>query len=226
MKVTAIIPSAGTGSRTGFNIPKQYIKFNGKELIAYTLSVFQNTELIDEIIVSASPSYFNTIESIKKNLNLTKVIKPVEGGKTRQESVKNAFLAADLSDEDIIAVHDAARPLLPQNVLINSVLTAKEKDACVTAIKARDTLIKGNETALDYVNREEVYYAQTPQCFKAGIFRKSIEAAETTGFIGTDESMLVKNAGYDVFIVEGSSLNFKVTNKDDIEMFELLAKNI
>ncbi len=84
MKTIAIIPSGGTGKRTGFNTPKQYLKINNKEIIAYTLSVFQDCPKIDEIYIAAQKEYFDSLFEIKQKFNFTKVTKIIEGGNERQ----------------------------------------------------------------------------------------------------------------------------------------------
>jgi len=222
MKIIAIIPAGGKGNRSGFNIPKQYLKFNGKELIVYTLQVFQNNDLIDEIVIPAEPAYFDLLKKIKKDYELTKLTKVVEGGDERQDSVHNALNEIKADDEDLIVVHDAARALLPPEVLTNSILAAKQKGNAVVCIKAKDTLIKGKNTISDYINRDDVYYVQTPQIFKAGDLKRAMQNAYKNNFIGTDESMIIKEIGIEVNIVEGSVMNFKVTTDEDINMFERL----
>jgi 2-C-methyl-D-erythritol 4-phosphate cytidylyltransferase len=225
LKTFVIIPAGGKGKRGGTETPKQYLRFHSKELIAYTLEVFQKNNLVDEIITSAEPSYFSLLEEIKKKYNLTKVSKIVEGGEERQDSVYNALKAIKADDNDFIAVHDAARPLLPDNILTNAIMTAKEKGNALVCLKARDTLLKGDHIVKEYVDRSEMYYVQTPQIFKYGGLMKAMKNAYEKNFIGTDESMLIKELGIDINIVEGSMLNFKVTTATDIEIFEKLTTN-
>ena len=222
MKTFAIIPAGGKGKRGGTETPKQYLRFHGKELIAYTLEVFQKNNLIDEIIISAESEYFSLLNEIKDKYNLTKISQIVEGGEARQDSVQNALKAINADDNDLIAVHDAARPLLPENILTEAINTAKEKGNALVCLKARDTLLKGDEFVKEYVDRSEMYYVQTPQIFKYGDLMKAMKNAYEKNFFGTDESMLINQIGIDINIVEGSMLNFKVTTSTDIEMFEKL----
>ena len=223
MKTIAVIPAGGKGIRSGIAPPKQYLKFNDKELIVYTLDIFQKNEMIDEIIISAAGDYINLLNDLKVKYNLSKISKVVEGGDTRQDSVYSALKAlTDVSNDDLIAVHDAARPLLPQEVLTDAVEMAKQKGNSLVCIKAKDTLIKGDEVVESYLDRDEVYYVQTPQIFAYSVLMKAMKNAYENNFIGTDESMLVRQIGEKVNIVEGSVYNFKVTTADDIEMFERL----
>lgn len=223
MKTIAVIPAGGKGIRSGTAAPKQYLKFNDKELIVYTLEIFQQNKMVDEIVISAERNYFDLLNTLKKKYRLSKILKVVEGGNTRQDSVYNALRSiTDVADRDLIAVHDAARPLLPQNVLLNAIETSKQKGNALVCIKAKDTLIKGDNVVESYVDRDEVYYVQTPQIFSYSVLMKSMKNAYENNFIGTDESMLVRQIGEKVNIVEGSVYNFKVTSADDIEIFERL----
>jgi 2-C-methyl-D-erythritol 4-phosphate cytidylyltransferase len=225
MKTYAIIPSGGLGKRTNAPLPKQYLQFAGKELIAHTLQVFQSSKHVDEIIVAAQSSYFNLLETIKHNFSLTKFTCLVEGGEERQHSVFNALKSIQAEDDDIVVIHDAVRPLLTKEILYDSIQTAKLFGSAVVALKAKDTLIKGSDVVMNYVNRSEYYYAQTPQVFKYKILFEAMKKAKAENFIGTDESMLVHRAGYEVKIVNGSSLNFKVTTDDDIQLLSLILKS-
>lgn len=222
-KVYAIIPAGGTGKRIGGELPKQFMQFNGKELIAHTIEVFQKCELIDEIIIATQQNFFETVESLKIKFRLNKITKIVEGGKERQNSVFNALTSINTDENDLIAVHDAARPLLPKDVLTNAINNAKKYGNSVVAIKAKDTLIKGSEGRVkQYVDRENIYYVQTPQIFTYKDIFAAMKYATNENFIGTDESMLIKRLGKEVFISEGSSLNFKVTTQSDLDLFSKL----
>ena len=220
MRTFAIIPAAGKGKRSGYSLPKQYVKFGGKELIAYTLEVFQKNKLVDEIIIAAHPDYFKLLEKIKKKYRLTKIQKIVKGGKERQDSVYKALLAIKADKNDLIAVHDAARPLLPQKILTNAIKTAQTKSNALVCIKAKDTLVKGTNIVDSYIDRENVYYVQTPQLFKFSDLMKAMRKAYSAGFYATDESMLIKKMKIKINIVEGSLSNFKVTTKEDVEFLK------
>jgi 2-C-methyl-D-erythritol 4-phosphate cytidylyltransferase len=222
MKTVAIIPAGGRGKRGGTETPKQYLRFHGKELIVYTLEVFQKCNLIDEIIIAAEPPYFSLLNKIVKDFNLTKITQIVEGGEERQDSVNSALKSIKADDNDLIVVHDAARPLLPESILNKAINIAKEKGNSLVCLKAKDTLLKGDQIVKEYVDRSEIYYVQTPQVFKYKDLKKAMKKAYEKNFIGTDESMLIKELGIDINIVQGSMLNFKVTTMTDIEMFEKL----
>jgi 2-C-methyl-D-erythritol 4-phosphate cytidylyltransferase len=147
----------------------------------------------------------------------------VEGGKERQDSVYNAVNSLPASPDDIVLVHDAARPLLPERVLSRAIYTAKVKGNALVCIKAKDTLIRGNTIVEKYLDREQVYYVQTPQVFTYSVLKKALDKAYKDKFYGTDESVLVRRIREKINVVEGSVFNFKVTSQED---FELLTKLI
>lgn len=224
MRVVAIIPAAGSGSRIGGDIPKQFLKFNGKELIAYTLDVFQRSEMIDEIIIATSGVGFEYIEDIRARYGYTKISSVVQGGKERQDSVFAALNAAKLSFDDLAAVHDAARALLPLEVLNNAVTKAKEVGSALVCVKARDTIGLIGDNGIEYIDRNKVILVQTPQIFKYGELLKAFNMAYEAGFYGTDESSLMTRAEFPVEISDGSMSNFKITTNEDIKLFEKIKR--
>ncbi len=225
MKVVVIIPAGGKGTRSGSATPKQYRKFNGKELIVYPLQTFQKCKLVNEIVIAADPNYFSTLEKIIKKYKLNKVSKIVKGGKERQDSVFNALNSISLNKNDLVVVHDAARALLPLQTLNNAIKTAKEKGNALVCLPAKDTLVRGKNKVETYVDRENIFYVQTPQIFKFGSLKKAMLKAKKDKFFGTDESMLVKRIGEKINIVEGAALNFKITTKEDINLAKKLINN-
>ena len=222
MNSIAIIPAGGKGLRSGLATPKQYLKVNGKEIIVYTLQTFQKNKLINKIIVAAEPEYFSLLLKLVDKYKLSKVKLIIEGGRTRQQSVYNAILSAEANDNDLIVVHDAARALISADVLTNAINSAEKNGNALVCIKAKDTLVKGKKFVEDYLNRDEVYYVQTPQIFNYKELYNALIKAEKENFIGTDESMLVKRTGKKVNIVEGSVFNFKITTKEDVMLFRKL----
>ncbi|MEI7811194.1 MAG: 2-C-methyl-D-erythritol 4-phosphate cytidylyltransferase [Ignavibacteria bacterium] len=225
MRTFVIIPAGGTGTRCGGTLPKQYVKINGKEIIAYTLDIFQQNPLVDDIIIAARDEFRCLIDELAVKYNFGKLKKIVQGGKERQDSVYNALSSVSADNDDLAVVHDVARPLLSQELLTEAILTARDVDNVLVALKARDTLVKGDGFIDSYLDRENVFYAQTPQIFKYHILKEAMDKAYSDNFIGTDESMLVARAGYKVKLVEGSILNFKVTTKTDIDILQSIWQN-
>lgn len=222
MKRIVIVPAGGKGIRAGFPIPKQFVKVKGKELIVYSLETFQKNKLVDEIIIAVHPFYFKLIRELRHKYNLNKISKIVAGGEKRQDSVFNALSSVEANKNDFIIVHDAARPLLPQSVLNSAIKLAEEKGNSVVCIAGSNTLIKGKNYIKSYINRDDILYVQTPQIFRYTDLMKAMKKALKENFYGTDESMLVKRTGKRVNITEGSSLNLKVTTKEDFQLLKSL----
>ena len=165
MKTFAIIPAGGKGLRSKQSSPKQYLKAGGKELIAYTLETFQANKYINSIVVACEPVYFKLIQRLKKKYNFSKIINVVEGGRERQHSVFNALSSLYANKNDLVVVHDAVRPLLPSNILSNAIRLAKKKGSALTCIKARDTLMKGDETVKFYLKEIIFIMFKRPRYF-------------------------------------------------------------
>ena len=222
MRIVAVIPAGGKGTRSGFNIPKQYLRIKGKELITYTLEVLQKNRSVDEIIISADPFYFKLLNKIKKKYSFSKLSGIVKAGKERQDSVYNGLNSLSASSGDLILVHDAVRPLLPAKILSDAIKTAIEKGNTVVCLKTKDTLIRGSDLVEKYLDRDEVCYVQTPQIFEYSLLKKAMDKAFKDKFRGTDESMLVRRLNEKINIVEGSVFNFKVTSQEDIKLLSKL----
>ncbi len=219
MKRFAIIPAGGVGKRIGSDVPKQFMLINSKEIIAYTISVFDDCKLIDEIVVAVAKEYFPLMEEIIGKYSFSKKIIIAEGGKSRQDSVFSAISSVNIADDDLICVHDAARPFLSKATLEKALLRAEKLGNAVVAVKARDTLsfADSKATVVSYLEREKVYYIQTPQIFKFAIFKIAMEKAIRENLQGTDESTLVYNSGVNINLVDGEMKNFKITTKEDLK---------
>jgi 2-C-methyl-D-erythritol 4-phosphate cytidylyltransferase len=196
----------------------------GKEIIAYTLDIFQKCDLVDNIIIPANESYFELLNQIKEKYNFSKISQIVKGGLERQDSVYNGLISYKFDDNDLIIVHDAARPLLSNEILENAINSAIQYDSVVVAILARDTLFQTEGDKLNYLERSSIYYAQTPQLFKYSILKNSFLKAINANFKATDESMLVQNAKYSIKIIEGEHKNFKITTEADMLVFEKMIR--
>jgi len=222
MKIFAIIPAGGRGKRIDTSLPKQFIKINSKEIIYYTLKTFDDSGLIDRIVIPVNKDYKPLLQNIISKYKIKTPVDIVDGGTERQDSVYNALNSIKADDKDIVVVHDAARPLLPLEILISSITEAKKNKAVVVAVKAKDTLMKGEKIVDRYIDRSGIYYVQTPQVFEYGILSVAMKKAMQENFYGTDESMLVKRIGQEIKIVEGSAFNFKVTERADLEILKVL----
>lgn len=224
----ALIVAAGSGTRMGnLDCPKQFLLVNNKPILYYTVNAFETNPNIDKILIVTNKAYIKQVKNWSDQYQLTKVNYVVEGGSTRQESVFNGLKAlknAGINENDVILIHDCARPLISQDIINNNIEACKKHDAVDTAIAASDTIMKSlNGDKIDSIpNRKELYQSQTPQTFKFGLIYKAHENAMNNE--ATDDCMLVKMAGNDIYLVNGSKLNFKITTQEDLELFKSLIK--
>lgn len=229
MHVKAILTAAGSGKR--FNIksgkkslPKQFIRIYGKPVILYSLLALQKCREVDEILVTCNNEYIEMIDKIVSANKITKLVMYVEGGKTRFESVKNAFKQISAGDNDTILIHDAARPNITSDFISSLIKASKKADGVVTGHRITDTVKREAKTYIkETLNRKELWTVQTPQVFKyrvlAGSYKK---AGRRKDF--TDESSLAEAAGYKIKLAEGPKENIKITVPEDIELMKYLLK--
>lgn len=214
-----VIVAAGTGSRMNMGINKQFIKLEGKEIIAYTIEKFYNNSNIEDIVVVVKE---DESEFFKKEI-LGKYnfrnIKIAYGGKERQDSVYNGL---KLLDEkcDIVLIHDGARPFISDKIIDNCIEKAKEHKAIVVGVPVKDTIkvIDNDKNIVDTPNRSVLWAVQTPQTFDYNILIDAYKDAFKNGFYGTDDAMLVERVGYKVKVVEGSYNNIKITTQEDLNV--------
>ena len=223
MKTFAIITAAGSGSRfsSGKNeTPKQFIKLNGKPVILYSLEVFQKSRLIDEIFISANYKYFDLLHSMAVKNKITKLTTLVEGGKTRFNSVKNAFLRINSKPGDLILIHDAARPNITKKFIEELLTSALKFGEVVPGLKISETVKKEKKGIITgTVDRNNLWTVQTPQVFRYEVLKKSYLKAGRKNYF-TDESALAENAGFKVRIIKGSRDNIKITTEEDLRILK------
>lgn len=216
-----IIAAAGLGNRFS-NIKKQFIKIKEKYILELSVKKFLDCD-ITKIIISTTK---NDIEKAKEILkNYQKNIHFVEGGQTRQESVKNAFFFGIkiYKNEDIVFIHDAARPFFDKEKLLELIQTVKKTDAAILATKVVDTVkFSTNHQIEKTINRQNLFLAQTPQAFSVKLYEKALKNAEKKELTCTDDSELVEKINKEITILESSKKNFKITTKEDIKYAEFL----
>ena len=220
----ALVLAGGTGSRMSLDMPKQFAVVKGKPIMAYTLSVFQNSLLVDSIYLVSHKEYFEQSKSIIEQYNITKVRDIIEGGQTRQESVFNALKQMNAKDDDIILIHDCARPLVDEQIIKDNIEQCKLHEAVETAVKSVDTTIEVSEEQFENsLNRDKLYQVQTPQTFKYRLIKEAHENAIKNRLVNiTDDAQLVAKLGHKVFIVNGKKTNLKVTTDEDLKILEAL----
>ena len=218
-KVCAIVLAAGTGSRMGSEIKKQFIEVNGKPLIYYSLKAISSTGMVDNIILVTASEDLVTMQDIVKNFNLNKVSKIISGGKTRQDSVYNGLMEIS-KDYDYVLVHDGARPLVNKNDIENVIKDAFLHKAATLGVKVKDTIkvVDKDCIAEKTLDRNELVAIQTPQVIERDIFIKGYENINGKTF--TDDTSIVENIGIKVKITLGDYSNVKITTKDDLIYLE------
>lgn len=228
MKVAAIIPAAGLGTRMGKpsaesagTSRKQFMLLEGAPILVHTIRKFAANAKISEIIVAIRPEDRGEFEANLAGEGFTKPVHLVDGGRSRQESVGNA-LADVPPDTDLVAVHDAVRPFVTAAQIDEAIARANETGAAILGIPAMDTVKQVDRTRIRAtLPRARIVLAQTPQVFRFNLLKRAYEKAEQDGFTGTDEASLVEHLGEDVHVVLGSDRNIKITRPSDMALARL-----
>lgn len=214
-----VIVAAGTGSRMNMGINKQFIKLEGKEIIAYTIEKFYNNSNIEDIVVVVKEDESEFLKKEILDKYNFKNIKIAYGGKERQDSVYNGL---KLLDEkcDVVLIHDGARPFVSDKIIDKSIEEAKEHKAIVVGVPVKDTIkvIDNDKNIVDTPNRSVLWAVQTPQTFDYNILIDAYKDAFKNKFYGTDDAMLVERIGYKVKMLEGSYNNIKITTQEDLNV--------
>lgn len=223
MKVTAIIPAAGSGKR--MNAKKQFLEILGKPVLSLTVAVFEQCQNIDDIIVAVGKDDIDVAREILKGVKKLKGV--VAGGEHRQDSVYNALTTiSPESDDDIVVVHDAARPLVTKELISRAVTEAKVSKAVVTGVPSRDTVktVSKDNIVMETLERDTIWLVQTPQAFQFSLIKQAYERAKKINYTATDDSKLVERLGISVKMITGLYENIKITTKDDLALVEALMK--
>ncbi|PLZ03683.1 2-C-methyl-D-erythritol 4-phosphate cytidylyltransferase [Burkholderia sp. WAC0059] len=225
-RLFALIPCAGTGSRSGSAIPKQYRTVAGRDLLHYTLAAFDACSEFAQTLVVIAPD--DTHFDARRFSGLRFAVQRC-GGASRQASVHNgleALAAFGARDDDWVLVHDAARPGITP-ALIRSLVDALRDDPVggIVALPVADTLKRavpgeGGARIARTEARDGLWQAQTPQMFRIGMLRGAIERAQQDGHDLTDEASAIEWLGHSPRLVQGSLRNFKVTYPEDFDLAE------
>lgn len=230
MYVTAIVLSAGKGSRFGYGIPKPLALIANKPVLAYSLLRLNSHPLIKEIILVVSHKNKAAMTRVLQKYKIVKLTKIVIGGKERQDSLGNALSALPLNT-DIVVVHDGARPFIDQHLTSKLIREADKNGAAVLGVPVKDTIKeicspqpKDQSAGIikATLKRDKLWAVQTPQAFKKNII---LEAYRRFGKVKvTDDSSLAEMMGIKVRVVSSSYSNIKITTRDDLALAEVIAK--
>jgi 2-C-methyl-D-erythritol 4-phosphate cytidylyltransferase len=218
----ALVPAAGSGSRMGSQLPKQYFPLAGKPMIYHALATLcANADITTVFVVLASEdTQFHGYDWS----DFGEKLQPLYcGGATRAETVLNGLIASELEPDEWVLVHDAARPCLTQAHLSRLITELRDDEVGgILAVPVADTLKRADEAKriVHTEDRNGLWQAQTPQMFRAGLLLEALETAPCV----TDEASAIEALGLHPKLVESDPVNFKVTYPQDITLAELLLK--
>lgn len=222
MKTYTLILSAGSSTRFGGTIKKQFYKICDKPILFYSLNAFNKSKLIDEIVLVTSKEDIELVKAFVKENNFNKVSQIVVGGDVRQKSVKHGLDV--IKEEGFVLIHDAARPLVDEKIISSLLNALKTNDGAAPAIKVVDTIIKVENNELSsYEDREKLYRIQTPQAFRLNVIKEA--HVKFLNENATDDTQLVKLLGKKVAIVPGKEQLRKITTLEDTNAIEAYIKN-
>ncbi len=220
--VAVIIPAGGVGKRLGAKVPKQFLELAGRPLILHTLAPFLSLPEIELIVIPCVEGWRKRLLALTQGLS--KPVKVVPGGATRQASVLEGLKALP-AEVEIVLVHDAARPFVTPEAIKAVLAKIRERGAALLALPSRDTVKRvREERVLETLPREEIYLAQTPQGARKELLIEAFLWAEKRGLSATDEAGLLEAYGVSVYVVPGSPLNFKITTPEDLLLAEAILK--
>jgi 2-C-methyl-D-erythritol 4-phosphate cytidylyltransferase len=223
---TAIIAAAGSGTRFGSAVPKQFLEILGKPLIVHTLEQFEFCPAIDEIILVLPSEEIAKFSNVVESYQLKKLTKIISGGRTRAESVFNGLNAVDAERAEIIAVHDGARPLVTIEEITETIETTRLGGAACLVAAVTDTIKEiADGKIVRTIDRAKLRRALTPQAFRYEILRRAFENADLSE-AATDECFLVEKSGVEIAAVEGSARNIKITTPEDFVLAETLLQQV
>lgn len=221
----ALILSGGTGTRLGAEIPKQYIEVNGRPIISYCLETMLLHLQIDAVQIVADPAWqqmiLNELDKLQAKDKYRGFSSP---GATRQMSILNGLedILSYASSEDVVMIHDAARPCLPANMISQGIAACIGHDGVLPVLPMKDTvyLSKDGKAVSSLLNRSQVFAGQAPEFFVLGKYyeaNKSLLPDKILSINGSTEPAIL--AGLDIIMVPGDEGNFKITTKEDLERF-------
>lgn len=226
MKVTVLIPAAGSGTRMGNSAKKQFLLLGGRPILSHTLSRFEGIPEVEEVIpIVPEDEMEDCIERCVDGQGLHKVRRVVPGGKQRQDSVYNGLKALDPGIE-FVMVHDGVRPFVTPELVSTLIHSLDGCDGAILAVPAKDTLkeVGAGGMVKKTIDRDSCFMVQTPQIFRRSVLMKAFEKAYAEGHFATDEASLVERSGGKVRVVTGSYVNIKITTPEDMILAEAILR--
>lgn len=226
---TAIILAGGVGSRMGIDRPKQFLMVQDKPIISYCFDIFQNHPQIDRLVVVVSEQWQDFVEEYAKKYGVDKICGYAPAGKTRQHSIYNGLkcIAENAPETEIVIVHDAARPLVSDQIISDCIQGATDYDGAMPVITVKDTVYQSADGAsIDrLLKRSELFAGQAPESFKFKRYyqiHNEVSDEEIGATAGSSE--IAYRHGMEIRMVKGSERNLKITTIEDLETFETILK--
>lgn len=211
-----LIPAAGSGTRTGLFTPKQYRKIGGKMILRHTLEKFMGIQGLKSVRVIIDPEHAEWYREAVKGLDIAP---PILGARTRKQSVYSGLSAFSPSEQqDLVVIHDAARPFVSQDSIQTLLATMAQSVAATLASPVADTLVDADYNLYD---RNRIKAVQTPQAFRIDLLKKAHEFFKNDDRF-TDDAGLISALGETVTLVPGTRENFKITTSEDMALAERL----
>jgi len=219
MKKTVVIVAAGSGTRMGGKIPKQYLQLQGKPIVIHTLEKFRNFDPEIKLIVVLAAAHQEFWTRIKASYEMAGDVIIARGGATRYASVKNGL--AHVDQDELVGIHDAVRPLVSLDTLKRSYDAAFREGSGIPVLEMEDSVrILNGDGSSGHLDRSRLRRVQTPQVFKSERIKKAYEQAYDPDF--TDDASVYEAAFGPVTLVEGNRENIKITTSLDLRLAELL----
>ena len=224
----SIILSGGVGSRMGLDLPKQYVMVNGQPIINYCLKTFLENNLTDAIVIGVAEEWKRFVEENVTKLHPQKPIYYSKPGETRQYSIYNALKVVKengFSDNDVILIHDAARPLVSHNLINRCYDGCKEADGIMPVVPVKDTtyLSADGKHIQSLLNRSHLWSGQAPEAFRFGKYLRIHNEMSRENLLQINGSTEIAfKAGLDCQMVVGDPMNFKITTPEDLLNFEAI----
>jgi 2-C-methyl-D-erythritol 4-phosphate cytidylyltransferase len=226
----AVILAGGLSERTSeIGKPKQFVEVSGKPLITYSLTAFQECNDISAILIVTPDEWISQITDWVSRYGISKFKCFAKPGRTRQHSIYNALivLEKDLSKNDVVVIHDAARPCVQVQDIENCVVSSKDYDGATPAIPVNDTIYQSkNGVVIDsLLNRDELYAGQTPECYNFGKYiaaHRALSDEDIANIRGSSE--IAFKSEMNVRLYKGNPMNFKISNMGDFEYFKALTE--
>lgn len=222
-----LLTAAGTGSRMGQEIPKQFLHVENRPVIIYTMEAFQRHPGIDAIMVVTLPSWMDVLRAYARQYSITKLRWVVSGGATGQESIYNGLqtLKEEVDLNTTVMLHDGNRPSISGDIISDSLATYKRYGCAVAAIPCTEAVFKSSDGVSSAVSipREQLFRTQTPHTYSLEKLLWAYGEANKRGIQNTVAACTLMQAlGETIYFSRGSETNIKLTTPDDLKIFNAL----